>query len=156
MEVRKKRPRGLPVEHRGQAELREGVRVAPLAVGADHIGADPDRGELLGAGAGGDHQLEPAREQLAWEKQVLSATQGVQARRKAIRICYINGMEVRKKRPRGVQEEAQGVQVSPLNPLSVAPWRRPLICRQFPSCSCCRSSGTTASMLSETYRRGTR
>ena len=31
-------------------------------------------------------------------------------------------MEVRKKRPRGFKKEAQGVQVSPLNPLSVAPW----------------------------------
>ena len=33
----------------------------------------------------------------------------------------INGMEVRKKRPRGFKKEAHGVQVSPLNPLSVAP-----------------------------------
>ena len=48
-------------------------------------------------------------------------SQGVQARRKALRICYINSMEVRKKRPRGFKKEAQGVQVSPLNPLSVAP-----------------------------------
>ena len=30
-------------------------------------------------------------------------------------------MEVRKKRPRGLKKEAQGVQVNPLNPLSVAP-----------------------------------
>ena len=30
-------------------------------------------------------------------------------------------MEVRKKRPRGVKKEAQGAQVSPLNPLSVLP-----------------------------------
>jgi hypothetical protein len=35
-----------------------------------------------------------------WEKQVLSA-RGVQARRKALRIRHINGMEVRKKMPRG-------------------------------------------------------
>jgi hypothetical protein len=34
---------------------------------------------------------------------------------------HINGMEVRRKRPRGVQEEAQGVQVSPLNLLAVSP-----------------------------------
>ena len=34
----------------------------------------------------------------------------------------MNGMEVRKKRPRGFKKEAQGGQVSPLNPLSVAPW----------------------------------
>ena len=40
---------------------------------------------------------------------------------KALRIRHINGMEVRKKRPRGFKKEAQGVQVSPLNPLSVAP-----------------------------------
>jgi hypothetical protein len=33
-------------------------------------------------------------------------------------------MEVRKKRPRGVQEEAQGFQVSPLNALSVSPCPR--------------------------------
>ena len=46
-------------------------------------------------------------------------------RRKALRIRHINGMEVRKKRPRGFKEEGQGVQVSPLNPLSVAPWVRP-------------------------------
>jgi hypothetical protein len=30
-------------------------------------------------------------------------------------------MEVRKKRPGGFKKEAQGVQVSPLNPLSVSP-----------------------------------
>jgi hypothetical protein len=48
-------------------------------------------------------------------------SQGVQARRKALRIRYINSMEVRKKRPRGFKKEAQGVQVSPLSPLSVAP-----------------------------------
>jgi hypothetical protein len=34
-------------------------------------------------------------------------------------------MEVRKKKPRGFKKEAQGVQVSPLNPLSVAPWSEP-------------------------------
>jgi hypothetical protein len=31
-------------------------------------------------------------------------------------------MEVRKKRPGGLKKEAQGVQVGPLNPPSVAPW----------------------------------
>ena len=37
-------------------------------------------------------------------------------------------MEVRyKKRPRGFKKEAQGVQVSPLNPLSVAPWLRTVV-----------------------------
>ena len=50
-------------------------------------------------------------------------SQGVQARRKALRIRHINGTEVRKKRPTGFKKEARGVQVSPLNPLSVAPWR---------------------------------
>ena len=34
-------------------------------------------------------------------------------------------MEVRKKRPRGFKKEAQGFQVSPLNPLYVAPWVKP-------------------------------
>jgi hypothetical protein len=34
-------------------------------------------------------------------------------------------MEMRKKRPRGFKKEAQGVQVSPLNPLSVAPCMAP-------------------------------
>jgi hypothetical protein len=48
-------------------------------------------------------------------------SQGVQARRKAFRIRYVNGMEVRKKRPRGFKKEAQRVEVSPLNPPSVAP-----------------------------------
>ena len=48
-------------------------------------------------------------------------SQGVQARRKALRIHHIKGMEVRKKRPRGFKKEAQEVQVSPLNPLFVAP-----------------------------------
>ena len=52
-------------------------------------------------------------------------SQGAQARRKALRTHHINGMEVRKKRPRGFKKEAQGVQVSPLNPLSVAPWPGP-------------------------------
>jgi hypothetical protein len=50
-----------------------------------------------------------------------SSQPGVQAGRKALRIRHINGMEVRKKRPRGFKKEAQGAQVSPLNPLSVAP-----------------------------------
>jgi hypothetical protein len=54
------------------------------------------------------------------EKGPLS--QGVQARRKALRMRHTNDMEVRKKRPRGFKKEAQGGQVSPLNPLSVAPW----------------------------------
>jgi len=36
----------------------------------------------------------------------------------------MNGTEVRKKRPRGVQEEAQGAQVDPLSPLSVSPWEQ--------------------------------
>ena len=39
----------------------------------------------------------------------------------------MNGMEVRKKRPRGFKKEAEGVQVSPLNPPSVAPTFVPLI-----------------------------
>ena len=34
---------------------------------------------------------------------------GVQAGRKALRIRHKNGVKVRKKRPRGGQEEAQGV-----------------------------------------------
>ena len=48
-------------------------------------------------------------------------SQGVQVGRKALRIPHIHCMEVNKKRPRGFKKEAQGVQVSPLNPLSVAP-----------------------------------
>ena len=48
-------------------------------------------------------------------------SQGVQACRKALRIRHINGVEVRKKRLRGFKREAQGVRVSPLNPLSVSP-----------------------------------
>ena len=52
-------------------------------------------------------------------------SQGVQARRKALRIRYINSMEVRKKRPRGFKKEAQGVQVSPLKP-------EPPICCSLP------------------------
>ena len=60
-----------------------------------------------------------------WRRASLVETgplsRGVQARRKAPRTRHINGMEVRKKRPRGFKKEAQGVQASPLNPLSVAP-----------------------------------
>jgi hypothetical protein len=48
-------------------------------------------------------------------------SQRVQARRKALRIRHTNGMEVREKRSRGFKKQAQGVQVSPLNPLSAAP-----------------------------------
>jgi hypothetical protein len=43
-------------------------------------------------------------------------SQGVQAGRKALIIHHKNGMEVRKKRPRGFKKDAQGVQASPLNP----------------------------------------
>jgi hypothetical protein len=35
-------------------------------------------------------------------------SQGVQVRRKALRIRYINGMEVRKKRPRGFKKRPRG------------------------------------------------
>ena len=48
-------------------------------------------------------------------------SQGAQARRKALRTPHMNGIEARKKRPRGFKKDAQGVQVSPLNPLSVSP-----------------------------------
>ena len=34
--------------------------------------------------------------------------QGVQARRKALRILHIHGMEVRKKKPRGFKKQARG------------------------------------------------
>jgi hypothetical protein len=50
-----------------------------------------------------------------------SSQPGGSSARKALRIRCMNGMEVRKKRPRGFKKEAQGVEVSPLNPLSVAP-----------------------------------
>jgi hypothetical protein len=42
-----------------------------------------------------------------WEKQALSA-RGVQARRKALRIRYINGMKVREKRSRGFKRRPRG------------------------------------------------
>jgi hypothetical protein len=35
-------------------------------------------------------------------------SQGIQARRKALRIRYINGMEVGKKRPRGFKNMPRG------------------------------------------------
>ena len=57
-----------------------------------------------------------------WKKQVLSARGFKRVGRKAIRIRHINGMEVREKMPRGFKKQAQGVQVSPLNPLYFAPW----------------------------------
>ena len=41
-------------------------------------------------------------------------------------------MKVRKKRPRGFKKEAQGVQVSPLNPLSVSPCHMQLFCHVTP------------------------
>ena len=69
-------------------------------------------------------------------------SQGVQAGRKALRIRHINGMEVRKKRPRGFKKEAQGVQVSPLNPLSVSPCLGPATHRRFSEeCGVCSTSG---------------
>ena len=43
----------------------------------------------------------------AWEKTG-PLSQGVQARRKALRIRHINGMEVRKKRPRGFKKRPRG------------------------------------------------
>jgi hypothetical protein len=55
---------------------------------------------------------------IAWGRQALSA-RGVQARRKALRIRHINGSAYEE--AQGGQEEAQGVQESPLNPLSVSP-----------------------------------
>jgi hypothetical protein len=35
-------------------------------------------------------------------------SQGVQVGRKALRICHINGMDVRKKRPRGFKKRPRG------------------------------------------------
>ena len=40
-------------------------------------------------------------------------SQGVQARRKALRIRHVNGMEVRKKRPRGFKKRPGGVKKRP-------------------------------------------
>jgi hypothetical protein len=40
-------------------------------------------------------------------------SQGVQARRKALRIRHINGMEVRKKRPRGFKKKSSGFKFKP-------------------------------------------
>ena len=62
---------------------------------------------------------EPCREELraegqAWQKEVLSARRMVQAGGKALRIRHINGMEIRKKRPRGSRE--------PPEPPSLSPW----------------------------------
>ena len=54
-------------------------------------------------------RVQSATKPCAWEKQALSA-RGVHARRKALRVRRMNGMEVRKKRPRGFKKEAQGVQ----------------------------------------------
>jgi hypothetical protein len=55
-------------------------------------------------------------------------SQGVQAGRKALRMRHIHGMEVRKKerkkRTKGVQEEAQGGSSEPPEPRSVSPWPR--------------------------------
>ena len=42
-----------------------------------------------------------------WEEQVLSA-RGVQARRKPLKTRHMNGMEVRKKRPRGLKKRPRG------------------------------------------------
>ena len=47
-----------------------------------------------------------------WGKQALSA-KGVQAGRKALGIRLINGMEVCKKRPRGVKKRPRGVKKRP-------------------------------------------
>jgi hypothetical protein len=44
----------------------------------------------------------------AWEKYAGPLSQGVQARRKALRTRHINGMEVRKKRPRGFKKRPRG------------------------------------------------
>ena len=74
------------------------------------------RRRVAGHGRRGQRVHQPGRNRSAH-----ALSQGVQARRKALRIRHIDGMEVRKKRPRGFKKEAQGVQVSPLNPLSVAP-----------------------------------
>ena len=66
-------------------------------------------------------------------------SQGVQVGGKALRIRLVNGMDVRKKRPRRFKKEAQRVQVSPLNSLSVSPWRSSPGCSS--SCrACCRGS----------------
>jgi hypothetical protein len=53
------------------------------------------------------HGLQP------WEKEVFSA-RGVQEGGKALRILHINGIEVCKKRP-------SGVQANPTNPISLPP-----------------------------------
>ena len=53
-----------------------------------------------------DHRHRLALEQHLGETGPLS--RGVQARRKALRIRYTNGMEVRKKRPRGFKKRPRG------------------------------------------------
>ena len=54
-------------------------------------------------GGGGDRAADP--EHL---RATSLLSQGVQVRRKALRICHINGMEVRKKRPRGFKKRPRG------------------------------------------------
>ena len=117
-------------ELRRHANLRElTARAAKLALHHDELAEG--RVEVV-LGCRGQDQWRRRRRAVGGGRPDLGETgplsRGVQAGRKALRIRYINGMEVRKKRPRGFKKEAQGVQVSPLNPLSVAPWRQPPRC----------------------------
>ena len=92
----------------GDLAPRQPVRRALDGVGAGHL--PPFRGRRRGV----------AVEEHGYLGETGPLSQGFQARRKALRMRHINSMEVRKKRPRGFKKRPMGVQVSPLNPLSVA------------------------------------
>jgi hypothetical protein len=80
-------------EHRHRALAKQRQQPVTRSPSTDR---HPERKQQLVLGA----LPEPGRNR--------SAQPGVQAGRKALRIRYINGMEVRKKRPRGFKKEAQG------------------------------------------------
>jgi hypothetical protein len=77
------------------------------ATDAGETGAGPGTGAGTGAGAGAGPSVETSAPG-TWEKQILSAKRMVLVGRKALRIRNTNGMEVRKKRPRGFKKRSGG------------------------------------------------
>ena len=98
-------------------ELQEPGAELPARAGGDrHLVAVPVPREEGRAAHGAERAEEAAQRGLRHlpgaleeEPETGPLSQGVQARRKALRIRHINGMEVRKKMPRGFKKRPRGV-----------------------------------------------
>jgi hypothetical protein len=106
-------PRGAEVGLLGLLDLFQRPRAAaallPASVGAQDPPVEPQQGDAVrGGDQRGAQRQEPLEQHLLHLGETCPLSQGVQEGKKALRIRYINGMEVRKQRPRGFKKRPRG------------------------------------------------